>query len=218
MGRQLPSHEAGGEPPQPPHIVLSRRGHPTSSAPYFTPERGWSAPTAGATGPDGALGMLSARGAAAAAVLRAALGRGKRASGRVPARPPVTVTRTLSAYRCSCRDVLRAVELSTAHMLSTQPKAAANIKFNTETKVGIDVRAPPAMLSRGVQSGRFRAHKDTRSCHASLSAVSLLYHEPLFREPSPNEAVMPVARFYTATMVLICPYVERTFVATRAPE
>ena len=63
-----------------------------------------------------------------------------------PRVPRYTVTRTLSAYRCACRDVLRAVELSTAHMLSTQPKAAANIKLNTETKVGIDVRAPPAIL------------------------------------------------------------------------
>ena len=33
----------------------------------------------------------------------------------------------VSAHRCACRGVLRAVELSTAHTLSIQPKSAANI-------------------------------------------------------------------------------------------
>ena len=58
----------------------------------------------------------------------------------------------------------------------------------------IVLRAPPDVRARGVQSGRFRAHKVPRSCHASLSAVSLLCHEPILREPSPKEAAVPVER------------------------
>ena len=100
----------------------------------------------------------------------------------------------VSAHRCACHGMLRAVVLSTAHTLSIQPKSAAHIKLNTVTKVGIGVRAPPNVRARGVQSGRFRAHKVPRSCHASLSAVSLLCHEPLLREPSPKEAAVPVER------------------------
>ena len=79
---ELPSRQAVSEPPRAPQVVPSRGGRLTSSAPCFTPERGWSAPTAGAIGPGGALAMLSAHGAATAAVLRAALSRSKRASGR----------------------------------------------------------------------------------------------------------------------------------------
>ena len=115
---QLPSRQAGGEPPRPPCMVLSRTCHTTSSAPYFTPERGWSAPAAGATGPGGAIIMLSARDAAATAVFRAALGRKKRVQvavrvGRVRVtRQPFTY---VSAHRCVSCGVLRAVELSTHH-------------------------------------------------------------------------------------------------------
>ena len=51
----------------------------------------------------------------------------------------------------------------------------------------------------GCNPGGFELTKTHDRVTRRLLAVSLLYHEPLFREPSPNEAVMPVARFYTAT-------------------
>ena len=77
---ELPNRQVVGEPPRAPRVVPLRRGRLTSSAPCFTPSRGWSAASGGATGPYGAITTLSARGAAAAAVFRAALGRKRRAS------------------------------------------------------------------------------------------------------------------------------------------
>ena len=79
----------------------------------------------------------------------------------------------VSAHRCACRGVLRAVELSTAHTLSIQPKSAANIKLNTVTKVGIGVRAPPNRSVRaGCNPGGFELTKChdrvTRHCQRSL--------------------------------------------------
>ena len=79
----------------------------------------------------------------------------------------------VSAHRCACHGMLRAVVLSTAHTLSIQPKSAAHIKLNTVTKVGIGVRAPlPMSVRAGCNPSSQSATIVSRVAVSGLSIVS----------------------------------------------